>query len=693
MWSSLPSDQVEFAREELGDFLEDNWDRFGVSEDGDGGGRSMVRQLTAIMFTDMVGYTALMQDNEHQARLSRDRHREILERVIAARGGRILQFYGDGTLSVFKSAIAAVHCAIEVQSELRSGDHPIPLRIGVHTGDVVHDDGGVYGDGVNVASRIEGLGVAGAVLVSEKVFDEVKNQPDIQTKDLGQFNLKNVKRPMDVYAIANDGLTVPEDAAIGPRRAGTGKSIAVLPFVNMSSDPENEFFSDGMTEEIINALVRVNGLQVTARTSSFAFKNHGKDIRDIAEELGVTHILEGSVRRAGDRVRVTAQLICAKDSYHLFSESYDGGLDDVFALQDEISLAIVEQLASHLGPVNTSGDDAGGQLVHSHTHDSEAYAEYLKGRFEWARWTPEGVHKAISHYERAIDMDPECALPHSGTAAAHVFMGAVGHLPSEQAFQKAEYHAKRALELEETAGEAHTAMAAVRFFYHWDWDGAYRSFQKALSLTPGSAEAHQLYGMYLRALGEVEESLDELRTAVALDPLSFAIRDELAKALAVAGKLDEAEAELNSILLADPSFRAAAETLGWTKIARGDPEAALAIFDTLPEMAGHRFTSAASRGFALAILGREDEAREMLALLEERQLEHPDVALGVDFAIVYQGLGDYDQTFHYLDEVAERRMGAMVFLAKNIFWGEDIRKDARFDALLERIGHPIMVGV
>ena len=649
----------------------------------------MVRQLTAIMFTDMVGYTALMQENEHQAKLNRDRHREILERLIASQDGRILQFYGDGTLSVFQSAIASVHCAIEVQSELRSGADPIPLRIGLHTGDVVHDEGGVYGDGVNVASRIEGLGVAGAVLISEKVFDEVKNQPDIQTRGLGQFNLKNVKRPMEVYAIANDGLTVPDEATMRPRRAGTGKSIAVLPFVNMSSDPENEFFSDGMTEEIINALARINGLQVTARTSSFAFKNHNKDIREIAEELGVTHLLEGSVRRAGDRVRVTAQLICAKDGYHLFSESYNGGLDDVFALQDQISTAIVDQLASHLGPVNTSGHAKSERLVHSHTHDSEAYAEYLKGRFDWARWTPEGAREAIAHYERSIEMDPECVLPHSGMAAAYVFMGAIGHLPSRQAFQKAERHAERALELDESAGEAHTAMAAVRFFYHWDWKGAYESFQKAITLTPGSAEAHQLYGMYLRALGELEESADELRTAIALDPLSFAIRDELAKTLGSDGKLDEAEAELNGILLADPSFRAATETLGWIQIVRGDLEAALAIFDTLPMMAGHRFAAASSRGFTLAKLGRTEEAQEMLALLERRQSENPDLALSVDFALVYQGLGDWDQVFRLFDEVAEQRMGAMVFLAKNPFWGEDIRKDPRFDALLKRIGHPL----
>ena len=371
------------------------------------------------MFTDMVGYTALMQEDEHQAKLNRDRQREVLERFISEYGGRILQFYGDGTLSVFDSAVSAVESAICIQEALRDSEPPIPIRIGIHSGDVVHDENGVFGDGVNVASRIEGLGVPQSVLISGKVYDEVKNQPSIRTRGLGSFNLKNIKYPMTVYAIANEGLEIPPESVVGSGRVAQTKSVAVLPFVNMSSDPENEFFSDGMTEEIINALTRVNGLQVTARTSSFAFKNTNEDIRGIAERLAVTHVLEGSVRRAGNQVRVTAQLICAEDGYHLMSEAYDGTLDDIFGLQDEIARRIVEQLADHLAPVPTSEAAAKDEgLVHTHSHDTEAYAEYLRGRFAWAKWSPDGAREAIGHYERSIEMDPECELPAGPSGAS-----------------------------------------------------------------------------------------------------------------------------------------------------------------------------------------------------------------------------------------------------------------------------------
>jgi len=653
----------------------------------------MVRQLTAIMFTDMVGYTALMQEDEHQAKVNRDEHRIILEASISRNGGRILQFYGDGTLSVFQSAVAAVHAAIQIQAGLRALDPPIPLRIGVHTGDVVHDEDGVFGDGVNVAARIEGLGVAGSVLISEKVHDEVKNQPEILTHGLGAFNLKNVQRPMEVHAVVNDGLTVPEESTVRPRRAGTGKSIAVLPFVNMSSDPENEFFSDGITEEIINALTRVNGLQVTARTSSFAFKNHNEDIRGIAEKLGVTHILEGSVRRAGSQVRVTAQLICARDGYHLFSEAYDRRLEDIFAVQDEIALTIVEQLASHLEPVNTSGGEQDPHLVHRHSHDTEAYAEYLRGRFEWGRWSPEGARKAIEHYERSAEMDPHCELPYAGLAGAYVFLGATGQITGKVAFAKAEVAAERALELDESSGESHVAMGLVRLFHHRDWDGAYRSLQKALSLNPGSASAHHYYGMYLQALGDIDEAVEEIRTAAELDPLSHPIRQGLGDVLLAVGKLEESSEVFEAILAEDPDFRAATETLGWAKLMQDDYEGALELFESVPEMAGLHFACASSRGFAYARLGRTEEAREMLSILEDRAAADPDVILSFDFALVHQGLGETDETFRHLNEAIDANMGAVVFIPANALWRREIGSDPRFDALLERLDHPMLAKV
>ena len=233
------------------------------------------RQLAAVMFADMTGYTALMQEDEQKAKILRDRQRQTLENLIPGFNGKIIQYFGDGTLSIFGSAIDAVKCAIDIQMELQK-EPKVLLRIGLHSGDIVYDNQGVYGDCVNLASRIEALSVPGAVLISDKVFDEVKNQNEIKTNLLGKFNLKNVKRQVEVYAVANEGLVIPTAAQIGIK-AGHEKSIAVLPFVNMSADPDNEYFSDGISEEILNALTHVEGLQVTSRTSSFSFKGKNED--------------------------------------------------------------------------------------------------------------------------------------------------------------------------------------------------------------------------------------------------------------------------------------------------------------------------------------------------------------------------------------------------------------------------------
>jgi adenylate cyclase len=644
----------------------------------------MVRQLTAIMFTDMVGYTALMQRDEHQAKASRDRQRRVLEDRITGHSGRILQHYGDGTLSVFRSAIDAVRCAVEIQEKLRLPP-PVPLRVGIHTGDVVHDEEGVFGDGVNVASRIQGLAVAGGILISGKVFDEVKNHRDIRTRSLGSFNLKHVQHPMKVFAIANDGLAVPSGDDLATERATTANSVAVLPFVNMSADRENEYFSDGITEEIINALTQVNGLKVTARTSSFAFKNRNDDIRQIAEQLAVTHVLEGSVRRAGNRVRVTAQLICASTGFHMFSENYDSSLEDVFGVQDQIAHKIMERLAEHLRPVRTS--DSERRISVPHSHDTEAHAEYLKGRFENARFSPEGARRAIAHYERAMELDPDCALPYAGLAGAYVFLGSIGHAPAAKAFSRAEEAATRAVALEPDAGASHLALAMVRLFHNWDFDGAYRSLQKALTLTPGAADAHHLYAMYLEAIGDFEEAVDEARTAVQLSPLSAACNEALAHALTLAGQLSEAREAIDRTMQLEPRFRSAVQTSGWCYVAAGDLEAAAAEFERLPGMAGREYASASDRAYVYAKLGRTTDVERMIALLDARRDAEPGVTLDLDYALVYEGLGDRDRALEFLSCAVDRRMGGVVLLESFVSF-RDARSDPRFHALLRRIGLP-----
>ncbi len=351
-----------------------------------------------------------MQENEQQAKEKRDRHRAVLQKSVREHQGKILQYYGDGTLIIFGSVIEAVNAAVDIQTELQIKPK-IPLRVGIHTGDIVYSDDGIFGDGVNIASRIEGLSVSGSVLISEKVHDEIRNHPDINAKSLGKFNLKNVKRPMEIFAIANEGLSVPNLKEIKEKKGTADKTIAVLPFVNMSADPDNEYFSDGITEELSNALTKVDGLLVTSRTSSFAYKGKNEDIRKIGEQLGVNTVLEGSVRKAGNKVRITAQLINTADGYHLWSEVYDRKLEDIFEVQDEITRIITNKLREKL---TTEGSKE--SLVKPATENIEAYNLYLKGLFYWNKWTPEDRKKAIKIYEEAIEKEPNFALPYSGLA-------------------------------------------------------------------------------------------------------------------------------------------------------------------------------------------------------------------------------------------------------------------------------------
>lgn len=291
------------------------------------------RMLSAIMFTDIEGYTSLMQTDEKNAIEIREKHRSVLEKCISDFNGKILQYYGDGTLSTFNSAVEAVKCAVEIQKNLNQAPK-IPVRIGVHLGDIVFQDDGIYGDGVNIASRVESLSISGAVLISDKVNDELGSHSDLNTRSLGSYTLKNVSRPFEIFTVIDKHLNIPTPAQIRNKTGEVKKSIAVLPFVNMSADKDNEYFSDGMTEEILNALPGVDGLQVTSRTSSFAFKNKNLDVRTIGKELNVQTVVEGSVRKAGNKVRITAQLINTSDGFHLWSDVYDRDLEDVFSVQD-----------------------------------------------------------------------------------------------------------------------------------------------------------------------------------------------------------------------------------------------------------------------------------------------------------------------------------------------------------------------
>ncbi|GBD88971.1 transcriptional regulator HilA [bacterium BMS3Abin03] len=636
------------------------------------------RQLAAIMFTDLVGYTAMMQENENRAKEIRDRHRKVLEMEIDNHDGNLLQYYGDGALSIFDSAVEAVRCAVNIQSRLLE-EPVIPLRVGLHIGDIVKDDDGIYGDGVNIASRIESVSVPGAVLISDKLQDELNNQPDIITKSLGKFELKNVKRPVEIFAVSAGRIKVPSLKELRSEKVKPVKSIAVLPFLNMSSDPDNEYFSDGITEEILNALVKVDGLQVTSRTSSFAFKNKNLDAREIGQQLSVSTLLEGSVRRAGNKIRIAAQLINAADGYHIWSEVYDRKLEDIFEVQDEISNRIANTLREKL-----TGDDRKKHLITATTDNLEVYNLYLKGMYNLNKWNPEGVRKGIELLEQAIKIEPGFAPAHSSISFGYVILGSTGQMPAEQAYKLARNFAQEALKLDGNLAGVYVSLGLVYIFVDWNLKEAHKAFRKALTLKPGDANVHHAYYVYLTAGGKLDEALEEMQLAVQLDPLSLPINHSLADAYLRAKRYEEALNQINKTLELDQNFRSAWETKGWAHFLLGERKKAIDSFLKFQKLTGDPLKGLTGLGYVYAQTGQRDKALDCIKKLDERSKRDKEVSLFIDYFIIYTGLEEYDKAFYYLEKsIKERNVG---FFIKTHPVAEKIRHNPRFNELVKNIG-------
>jgi len=635
-----------------------------------------MRQLAAILFADMTGYTALMQENEQLARRKRQRLKEVLENTIGQFNGKILQYYGDGSLSIFNSAIDSVHAAIQIQQHLQH-DPKVDLRIGIHTGDVTIEEESIYGDGVNLASRIESLAVPGGVFISEKVFDEIRNQQHIQTRELGYFELKNIKQPVRVFAIANNGIIVPGRNEVRGKTTAPVNRLAVLPFVNMSADPENEYFSDGITEELLNALTRVNGLQVTSRTSAFAFKGRNDDIRDIAIQLNVDKVLEGSVRKAGNRVRITAQLINASDGFHIWSETYDRNLNDIFEVQDEISGIIANKLKENL--------TAAPPRVQSSVKNVAAYTHYLKGLHFKNKLTPADTRKAIECFKQAIAIEPGYAQAYAMVAQAYSTLGSHGQMIPHTAFEIAHQYADKALELDDTISEGHIAKAMPFLFYEWKWNEAYEALQKAIQLNPGAADGYDLLGFYYIAMGQKAQAVKTLEEAEQIDPLSPTIIRSLGMMYIFSERYSDAIIQAEKLLEMDPQMRSGIELKGWGTGLNGDWQTALQLFEEVHRLTNHPLKGLMGLGYAYAKLGMHDKAMDCIHKLELRQEQEPDSVIDGDFASVWLGLGNLDKTFYYLNECINKRMGPVACFIEYPPY-KKIKTDPRFEDLKKKMG-------
>ena len=479
----------------------------------------MERRLAAIFAADVAGYSRLVGADEEGtvARLQSHR-RELIEPKIAEHQGRLVKTTGDGVLAEFASPVRALRCAIDVQHGMakRNADIPegkrIEFRIGINLGDVVvEEDGDIFGDGVNVAARLENIAEPGTVFISRTVRDFVTDAAELALEDLGERELKNIVRPVQVFRIAPPTHVVA--AAQVPAPAVPQKpSIAVLPFTNMSGDAEQEYFSDGMTEDLITDLSKVSALFVIARNSSFAYKGRAVKVQEIGRDLGVRFVLEGSIRKSGNRVRIAAQLIDAESGGHLWAERFDRDLTDIFATQDEVVEKIVRALAVTL----THGEEK--RLRRRGTENVVAYEAVLRARELLGGATRETVAQARAMYRRAIELDPTYAVPHAGLAATSVsnYVSDWADDPDAE-LDQAERWARCALELDDSEPFAHMALGHV-MLWRRDHDGALAEFRSMIALDPNFAQGYAATGLALMYAGRAAEALEPFALAMRLDP-------------------------------------------------------------------------------------------------------------------------------------------------------------------------------
>jgi len=472
-----------------------------------------MRQLSAIMFTDISGYTRLMQSDEKLAIEARKTHRTIFEEQHQLHGGRIVQYYGDGTLSVFKSAVKAVECAVKMQQDLKAEQVNIPVKMAIHTGDIVFDDTEIYGDGVNLTARIESISEAGAVLISEKLHDEIKNHKHITTVYMGHYDFKNVSDPVGVYAIANKGLHVPEARQNGSAHRPV-KSIAVLPFVNMSNDPDNGYFCDGITEEIINALTKINALKVSSRTSSFHYRDTNYSLKEIGQALNVSTILEGSVRLHKKRIRITAQLIDARDDFHFWSETFDRTLDNIFEVQDEVSVKIAEKLREHIGhfPIKE-------HLVEDPGISFSDYSTYLKSRYHILKMKASEIEHGMQLLRDLIKSNPSYTYAYLGMHLGYTLMATLGLWPASKAFAEGAAYIQKAFELDPDLPECRLQMAWTSLLQQWNLPECYNHLQKVEHSKP-LVDYYQSMASVTIIERRYDTAMRYIDEAIQLDPFS-----------------------------------------------------------------------------------------------------------------------------------------------------------------------------
>jgi TolB-like protein/class 3 adenylate cyclase/lipopolysaccharide biosynthesis regulator YciM len=675
------------------------------------------RRLSAVMFTDMVGYSALTQKNESLAVELLEEHRIILRSLFGKYHGQEIDTVGDAFFVEFTNALEAVHCAIAIQQKLyeRCQDFPrerwINVRIGIHAGDVIHKDHQVLGDCVNIAARMEPLAEPGGICLSEDVARQIYNKIDLPIKSLGKGELKNIKLPIKIYKVVlpweKSSVTFQSSLSIFKVKkknvliitiisiiliagfilypsknfeisdAELRIPLAVLPFENISNDSEQDYFCNGMTEQIISNLAKLPRLKVISRTSIMKFKDHNKTIPEIGNELSVDYILEGSVRKFGNRIRVTAQLISAEDDFHVWTEDYDREFEKLFDVQDEVSEAIATNLLSNLSTEEKSN------IKTMRTSNTEALELYFQGRSYLNTRLPQNLFRGLEYFDQVIKIDPDYALTYVGMADTYHLLASYGLLTPEIGFTRAREAAKKAIEKDENLAEAYNSMAAINLLYDWDWKAAEENFLKALKLNPNYIQTYSWYALHLTAHKRFKEAISLLNKAIELDPLSAIPPTDLGQVYYHSGNYTKAtEVYLESLEL-DSNYVYTYAYLGQTYAIQNKLDEAEKAFQYAVQLTKNKDPATLA---GLAYVYARQKRTEM-AMSIVRQLENSSNDLYVHpvyLAIIYQALGDNTQVFFWLDKGYRDRSEWMIFLQVEHML-DPLRSDDRFMKLLEKM--------
>lgn len=631
------------------------------------------------MFTDMVGFSALAQEDEANALALLEIHNRIVRQQISNHHGREVKTVGDAFFVEFESALDAARCALAIQQRFHDHNLSVPedqkirIRIGLHVGDVVISDGDLFGDAVNIASRIQPLADPGGVSLSQQVYDQIQNKFDTPIVRLPPVALKNIRLPIAVYRIVPPWESATPAAQVSKR--GGGKTVAVLPLANISPDPRDEYFADGLTEELISTLSQLPGLNVIARTSVIQYKTAPKPIVQVGQELGADTVLEGSVRKAGNRIRITLQLIDAVSQRHIWANTFNREIGDVFEVQSEIADRTVASLRPALAENEPLEPRRKG------TPNPAAYEAYLRGLVASNLDEGRGIDEAIRCFEQATTLDPAFAEAFAAWANFLVII-AGSYRPLREVMPRARELAARALDLDPESSEAHSALGNIALQFDHDWERTELEYGKSISLNPNNATALSFYALYLISQERFDEAKEVARRAVRIDPRGMHQRT-LAWAELESGNFDTAIRLSEQERDRDPSSFEPHLALGFAYIAAGRTAEALREAEVSIGQASElqRFDHA----LLSALVGRPEEARKVLAEVE--QGSSTLYVSAADRAMMYGAIGDREKALELLEKDSNEGDQVLWLYYRGSFF-DSIRDDARFVALLRRFKLP-----